>query len=239
MAVKKKVENEEVVLDEVTKEETKIEKTDEAKELKEQLEKEKQEKQNMQDQINQLQAMMLKMMEGQQQPQKQTNTNERIKLVSNAFGNLPICDGNGKEVVLFKDSGHVVTIRPSVLDSIMTAKNKDRFFSTGIVEFVADSEKYYDEYFIDKPYSLDTNGIKSLYEEKDYDKLLVLLDKLTEQNKNDLVKMTIFWQTIRLIAKDEIGNNYINSVLKSYFECKDIERCVALVCLAKDNGFVE
>lgn len=216
---------------EVIKEDTKM------KDLEELLQKEREEKKAMQDQLNQLQTMMMQFMSSQQTAKPQYE-DEMVKVQSNGYGRITLLNKDKSVALDFTDCGQVETISSRELDAMMTTLNKD-FFRNGIVSFVDESDSYYDKYLIKRPqYKLDLDGIKALYD-MEYDELIQVLDKLTNNKKNDLMTATVFWQTIRLIAKGELTNTYVHSMLRQYFGVTEIDNCIGKVNLAKDLGFIQ
>lgn len=234
MAVSKTKVSEETKV--VTKKEV-IKDIDKVKQLEVSLQTEREEKKAMQDQLNQLQNMMLKLMNNQSLA-KTSYDEEMVKVQSNGYGRITLLNKDKSVALDFMDCGTIETISSRELDTMMTTFNKD-FFRNGIISFVGDSDSYYDKYLIKRPeYKLDSEGIKSLYE-MEYDDLIKVLDKLTNNKKNDLMTATIFWQTIRLIAKGELTNTYVHNILRQYFEVAEIDNCIGKVNLAKDLNFIQ
>lgn len=213
--------------------------------LKSELEKEKQANEDLKKQMEQMQQMMMQLQQtvlASQTVNKQVapSNNAKVQLMSCAWGKLGLNDVNNSTIIEFEDTYAVETISYNVLQQLLTIENKNKFFKTGLVCFVGDSEKYYDEEGIPKPYILTKENIIKIYQQP-YDKVINDLDKVI--NKDDRVFTVIFWQTVRMLAKNEIQDStvlsMINTVLNQYFKCRNIESAKGQVNLAKDINFIK
>ena len=234
-----------------TEKEVKETKTEAKVDLNIELEKEKSEKEElkqqlelMKQQMEQNQQMMMQLQQSMlvQQP-KPTNgmvdMNEKISIVSYAWGRLSLKDAHGSTIVRFKDSYEVEIISYNELRQIMTTDNKNKFFKTGLVAFVGESEKFYESELISKPFVLSKENLIEIYK-LPYDQCINKLNQLISNDER--VKQCILWQSVRLLAKQEINDmnaySLIPSVLMSYFGCRNVESAKGQVNLAKDVGYI-
>lgn len=246
MAVKKTTANaeKEVQINKETKIETKADlnielekEKNEKEELKKQLELMKQQMEQNQQMMMQLQQSML--LQQSKPTNGLVNMNEKVNIVSYAWGRLTLKDAHGSTIVRFKDSYEVETISYNALQQIMTTENKNKFFKTGLVAFVGESEKFYESEGIDKPYVLSKENLIELYK-LPYDQCINKLNQLI--SNDDRVKQCILWQSVRLLAKQEVADmtaySLIPSVLMSHFGCRNVESAKGYVNLAKDVGYL-
>lgn len=253
---KKTIIDEEVKDVKTTKQTSK--KTDNKSDLQIELDKTKQEKDDMKQQIELLkQQIELMKQQSEQQTQmmmqvqqsmlmQQMNStsnkqrNEKVEIVSYAWGRLSLCDNSGATVVTFKDSYIPETITYNQLQQLMTTKNKNTYFKKGLVAFIGESEKYYDEEGIVKPFVLSKENILSIYK-NDVDTCFKKLDGIIAGD--DRVKTAVFWQTIRMLAKNEIEDIQVAMsipiVLQQYFKCRNYQSCIGQVNLLKDINYIE
>ena len=209
----------------------------EKEELKKQLELMKQQMEQNQQMMMQLQQSIL--MQHSKPINGIVNMNEKVNIVSYAWGRLTLKDAHGSSIVKFKDSYEVETISYNSLQQIMTTENKNKFFKTGLVAFVGESEKFYESEGIDKPFVLSKENLIEVYK-LPYDQCINKLNQLISNDER--VKQCILWQSVRLLAKQEINDmnaySLIPSVLMSYFGCRNVESAKGQVNLAKDIGYL-
>ena len=246
---KKVVETEEV------KETKVIETTDKNKtknntvDLQSQLDKSQAENEAMKKQLEEMQKMMLQLQQTvltQQQTvnsQSQNNSfsdNDSVEIVSYAWGRLGLTDKDNTVVLDFRDSYEVEKIPYRQFLYIATTKNKNEFFKKGLVALVGDSKKYYNNIGVVEPYVLSKENIIKIYE-LPYNEAIKKIESLINK-KEDRVWTTIYYQTLRMLAKEEIKDanvlNTINIVLSQYFGVRSIQTAIGMVNLAKDINFV-
>ena len=242
----KNEENEEVKIEKTTTK-TKTTKSNEI-DLKSQLDKSNAENEAMKKQLEEMQKMMLQLQQtvlSQQKTDAQfqnigVNDNESIEIVSYAWGRLGLTDKEGAIVLDFKDSYEVEKIPYRQLLDIATTKNKNNFFKTGLVALVGDSKKYYNNIGVIEPYVLSKENIIKIYE-LPYNEAIKKIESLIGK-KEDRIWTTIYYQTLRMLAKEEIEDakvlNNINIVLTQYFGVRSIQSAIGMVNLAKDVNFV-
>lgn len=214
-------------------------------EMKQQMEMMKQQIEMMKQQSEQQMQMMIQLQQNMMMQQQSNidnssfNKNSKVKIISYTWGKLSLTDVNGTTIVKFKDSYIPETITYNQLQQILTTKNKDEFFNKGLVAFVDESEKYYDSEGIVKPFVLSKENILSLYK-NDFNTCVKRLDEIIAGDER--VKTSIFWQTIRMLAKGEIQDMQIAMtipmILQQYFKCKNYQSCIGQVNLLKDINYI-
>ena len=245
----KKVKEENVEEVKAVKTKTKNTKKDESvqADLQSQLDKEKSEKEEMKRQLKEMESMMLQLqqamlMQNQQQANTSTgnNDNDMVDIVSYVWGRFSLTDKDGAVVVGFKDAYEVEKISYRQLMEIATTKNKNNFFKKGLIALVGDSKKYYNNIGVSEPYVLSKENLIKIYQGTYQDavkKIESLIDK-----KEDRVWTTIYYQTLRMLAKNEINDANIlmtiNLTLTQYFGVRSIQTAIGMVNLAKDLNYV-
>ena len=225
-------------------EKPKATKVDETKALKEELAKKDAENKAMQEQLAQLQQMMLQMQSNQNMilasnvgANNAQMKEEKVRIKSYLYGKNTIANMDRSTLLTFYDSGDVVTVSNRVLDSIMKPETKE-LFRKGLLEFVGESEKYYDEYDIAKPFVLsDENIIELLKLPKQ--RCIEELDKLTNNKTDSQIVIAIFWNAIRLFAKNTLYDSNAKYLLAEYFDCPRIDDRIEMCHYAKTKGFLK
>lgn len=215
--------------------------------LQAQLDKEKSEKEAMEKRLKEMETMMLQLQQTMLMQSQQNvnipagiNDNDPVEIISYGWGKLSLADKDGAIVVSFRDAYEVEKISYRQLMEIATTKNKNNFFKKGLIALVGDSKKYYNNIGVTEPYILSKENLISLYKGTYQDavkKIESLIDK-----KEDRVWTTIYYQTLRMLAKNEISDanilTTINLTLTQYFGVRSIQTAIGMVNLAKDLNIV-
>lgn len=216
--------------------------------LQSQLDKSQAENEAMRKQLEEMQKMMLQLQQtvltqqtvNAQQQNNSISDNDSVEIVSYAWGRLGLTDKDNTVVLDFRDSYEVEKIPYRQFLDIATTKNKNEFFKKGLVALVGDSKKYYNNIGVVEPYVLSKENIIKIYE-LPYNEAIKKIESLISK-KEDRVWTTIYYQTLRMLAKEEINDakvlNTINIVLTQYFGVRSIQTAIGMVNLAKDINFV-
>ena len=205
----------------------------ENEELKNQLNEQTSQIAQLSQMLAQLQSQM--MTQNSVQNQKTDNDDEVILLGSAMYGRESLCDSFGHEVVVFNGFGSVKPVQKELFTSIYTPKN-EKFFRSGLVYFVGESEKYYDIKKIRKPLIILTEEQLIDVLNMDNVEMTKELNKATS-NKTNKVAMSNLPNIIALM----IINNKVNAnpmviqTLSSYFGL-DLNKTISMVMWATQTG---
>ena len=230
------VNNEQVIEDAVVETKT--------KKLEEELAQKEAENKAMQEQLAQLQQMMLQMQSNQnailtsnmQNANMNTTRDTKVKIVSYLYSRNVFTNENGVPVADFPDTGSTVTISSRVLDGMMKPQVKE-LFAKGLLAFVDESEEFYDVHDIVKPQVLSFEYIKEILS-LDKKSCFAKLDEITNGKADAVCVISVFWNAIRLVAKEEVPYS-TSYLLAEYFNCRDINSKIEMAHYAKDVKFLK
>lgn len=221
--------NEEIVQSEVKKETS----TDNT--LKQENEALKNQLNEQAGQIAQLNQMLMQLLANQQQIVPQQKDDETILLGSSMYGREALCDALGNEMIVFNGFGDIKPISKDLFTSVYIPKN-EKFFRSGLVYFVGESEKYYDIKKIRKPLIIPTEEELIRILNLDNVGMTAELDKITA-NKTNKLAMANLPNAISLILIDgKVNMNpMVTGAISAYFGL-DINKTISMVMWATQSG---